>query len=479
MKNRTGKIILLAVITCIMTALFAVNADAASASIWFTDPTVTVGSNVSIVVDVKGDDISGYQVKISYDSSYLQFVSASGNSGNFYHQHSTGVITIVDNLGSGSTSKMSCTLNFKTKKTGTTKLTPMGFIPASGGGDDIVPYAVGDSTVNIIPVPEASSDATLKGLNISNTAIAPQFSPSVTEYTASVDFSVTSLAVTALKNHNGASVYVSGTEALVVGENVVTVTVTAENGAKQNYIIRVTRGKNPLSSEVFLTVSEGVSAEVSNAIDVTVVPFGFEKTQITLGTATVDALIYDSRALPAVYLLGNENVQAGLYYVDTANMTAKPFEYLGAANNSLLILDVNMADIPENYEKGVFSVNGIDREVLVPSRTETPNHCLVYAVGSSGVKLLYMYDPAEKTFQRFGFAQLGEPETTAPEETEDEGASTQSTPEKQETLKPTDDKEDKKDTEFEMSGFKLIIGGLVLIVIVLGVVAVILGRKYR
>ena len=232
MKNRTGKIILLAIITCIMTVFFAVNADAASASIWFTDPTVTVGSNVSVVVDVKGDDISGYQVKISYDSTYLQFVSASGSSGNFYHQHSTGVITIVDNLGSGSTTKMSCTLTFKTKKTGTTKLTPMGFIPASGGGDDIVPYAVGDSTINIIPVPEASSDATLKGLNISNAAIVPQFSPNVTEYTATVDFSVTSLTVTALKNHNGASVYVSGTEALAVGENVVTVTVTAENGAK-------------------------------------------------------------------------------------------------------------------------------------------------------------------------------------------------------------------------------------------------------
>ena len=82
MTKRYSKIILLAAVICIITALFAINADAASASIWFTDPTVTVGSNVSVVIDVKGDDISGYQVKISYDSAYLQFVSASGNSGN-------------------------------------------------------------------------------------------------------------------------------------------------------------------------------------------------------------------------------------------------------------------------------------------------------------------------------------------------------------------------------------------------------------
>ena len=83
MKNRINRKITLVVLIALLSVFFAIDADAASASIWFTDPTVTVGSNVSIVVDVKGESIGGYEANISYDSSYLQFVSAKGSSGNY------------------------------------------------------------------------------------------------------------------------------------------------------------------------------------------------------------------------------------------------------------------------------------------------------------------------------------------------------------------------------------------------------------
>ena len=475
MKKRIMRLLVLTALVTLLTCCLMINANAVSASIWFTDPTVTVGSNVSVVIDVKGDDIGGYEANISYDTTYLSFVGASGSTGNFSHVNNTGVIRIVDYMSSGSAAKMSCTLTFKTKKTGTTKLIPAGCVFTSGGGDEIAPYAVGDSTINIIPVPEASSDATLKGLTLSNGVLNPAFSPSVTEYTANVDFGVTALAVTALKNHNGASVYVSGNEALAVGENTVTVTVTAENGAKKNYTIKVKRGKNPLSTD--LTLGEGISAEISNMIRSEVIPKGFELTQITINNVSVNAVIYSENAQPAVYLLGNEKVKEGLYFVDVANMTAKPFEYLTQTDNSMLILDVKLVTPPEGYELGRYSVNGTERDAFVPVRSEEPNHCLVYAIGVSGTKQLYMYDPLENTFQRFGFAQPGEPETTVPEETEEK--TSPETDKGIETKSETSNENDRNDEKApdEGSTFKTILIIIGAIVVVLIVAAVIISMK--
>lgn len=479
MKNKIYKLAALLLGIAVMTAMLCLSADAASASLWFTDPTVTVGTNVTVVVDVKGEDIGGYQMRISYDKNYLDFLSCTGGSGNLACNSSqSGVLVVTDYMGSGSAAKMSFNLTFRTKKTGTTKLTPSGFLPTSGGGDDITPYAVGDSTINIIPVPQASSDATLKSLAIGSGALSPAFSPSVTSYTANVDFSVTSLAVTALKNHSGASVYISGNDNLAVGENTVNITVTAENGAKMYYSIKVIRGKNPLSTDVFLNVSTGGKAEVAATFKDSVLPKGFEKTSVALGGQMVDAAKYDDRANFAVYLLGNESVKEGLYFVDVDNMAATPFEYAGQVDSSILLLDVDLCEIPEDYEKGLFFLDGKDIEALVPQRVEAPNHCLVYGVGDYGTPLLYIYDPVEKTFQRYGFAEMGPPETTIPE-TEPETTSPETVPDT--TVPAATDGQDATDNEktSPLGGnvFMWIIMGIAVFVFGLTVVSIILSKR--
>ncbi len=470
--KKQKRILTFVLLTVLASMFFVINVDAASAEMRFTDPTVTVGSNVSIVVDVKGSDIGGYEAYVSYDTTYLQFVSARGSSGNFSHVDNTGSIRLVDYVSTGSASKLSCTLTFKTKKTGTTKLNPSGFVVTDGSGDAIAPSHVGNSTVNIIPVPEASSDATLKELAVSNCTLSPAFSANVKEYTANVDFGITAVTVSAIKNHKGASVYVTGADALNIGENVITITVTAENGAKNSYTVKVNRGKNPLSSDVFLTVSEGVSAEVANTVAEDKVPAGFTPTQITINNVTINAVIYDERAYPAIYLLGNENVTEGLYFIDVTNMTAKPFEYLGQPTSSILMLDINMAEAPEDYEIGKYTVNGTERDAFIPKRADAPNHCLVYAIGSSGQKQLYVYDPIESTFQRYNFAEMGEPETTVPEETEE---TTPETEPVEETKKEDENK--KTDGFFGNSPFKWVFIGLGGLIVILAVVAIIIKIK--
>jgi len=157
MRKNIMRLFVAAMLTVIMACCFSVTSYAASASLWFTDPTVQVGSNVSVTVDVKGDDIGGYEMHLSFDTAYLDFLSASGGGNFSYQSNSPGVLRVVDYMSSGSSAKMSFTLTFKTKKTGTTRINPSGYVFSDGGGTPITPYAVGYSEIKIIPVPQASS----------------------------------------------------------------------------------------------------------------------------------------------------------------------------------------------------------------------------------------------------------------------------------------------------------------------------------
>ena len=99
--------------------------------------------------------------------------------------------------------------------------------------------------------PVQSSDATLRALSVSAGSISPAFSSTTYAYTVSVASGVTSTTVTPTVNHSAATVTVNGTVvtsgspsgpiALAVGDNVITVRVTAENGDTQDYTVTITR----------------------------------------------------------------------------------------------------------------------------------------------------------------------------------------------------------------------------------------------
>lgn len=475
MRNRNKSILILCLV-CLAVLVTALHASAASASLWFTDPGVIVGNNVSVVVDVKGDGIGGYQMNVSYDTAYLEFVSATGATNWFSGKDNGGVIAISDMNDSGTSTKMSFTLTFKTKKTGTTKLTPSEYRFFDGGGDPIAPGPIGDSTINIVPVPQASSDSSLKSLTVGSGTLSPAFSPATLEYAVEVDYSVTALTVSAIKNHNGASVYLENNE-LAVGENTVTITVTAENGAKTVYTIRVTRGRNPLGSNVFVAIGEA-AGEISNTIDEAKKPKGFEATRLFVNSIEVAAMQYDEKGLPAVYILGGEGVAEGFYFVDVEKMTAYPFVYIGDPTKPLLLLDMNLAVAPEGYVLGKYTVDSVERDALIPKNSKEPNHCLIYAIGQFGEKTLYIYDPAENTYQRYSFADMGEPETTVPDTTVREEEDTKKTPETTNNIPNDDDGVKNKKPKDIGDVFKWIFLGIAVLVVILTVVAIILKSRY-
>ena len=75
-----------------------------------------------------------------------------------------------------------------------------------------------------------SSNATIASLKIRGTSITPEFNPNITEYSCSVERSVEDVQVTAVPTNLWAAIIIDGAQQLNLGENIVSVDVTAQDG---------------------------------------------------------------------------------------------------------------------------------------------------------------------------------------------------------------------------------------------------------
>lgn len=419
MKRKLIRAISVILIAVFLTGMLCISAAAAPRVNFSDHYNVVVGKSVTVTMTVR--EVAGYDIYLSYDSKLLQYTGTDARvSGG------GGTLHVIDFVSTG-TGTLTVNLPFKTLAVGTAKITISGQTLSDGNGDTIDAAAagvhLGNSTVQIINKPTASSDSSLKALSVSPGTLSPKFSAKTTSYSMTVSADTSKLAVSATPNHSKAKVSVSGTT-LKEGDNWVTVTVTAENGAVTKYTIKVTRNAAqvtppPQVSEepaAYVMLDGGGTAKVSNEIDEEKIPAGFTLDKITLEGLEVPAIVYDEKGLPAVYLEGDGSVKAGFYFVDVATGTAKPVETV-TSDAKLILADINLAEAPEGYEPGKFTINETECDVLIPAGVEKFNHCLVYAINADGEKSLYQYDPADGTYQRYGFAltgESGEPEPTPP-----------------------------------------------------------------
>lgn len=98
--------------------------------------------------------------------------------------------------------------------------------------------------------PKKSDDKTLKSLEIANVQIDPAFDPEITEYSVIVGTDVEKLDIKATPNSDKATTEITGNEAFKEGDNLIKITVTAEDKTARIYTINVTK-----QSESSLTLS--------------------------------------------------------------------------------------------------------------------------------------------------------------------------------------------------------------------------------
>lgn len=400
---------------------------AASCTVTFSDPTVTVGNNVTINVKVSGS-VAAATIWMNYDQRYLQFVS-----GDLGYGSGDGGTVLLDKENSSGAGSLSFTMTFKALKTGKTSVNCTNYDIVDGNADPIQSVNMGNSVVTINAPYTASGNNNLSSLSISPGTLSPGFSAGTTSYSASVSNATTSVAVSATAADGKARVAVWGNTGLSVGNNTVTVQVTAENGSKKTYTINVNRaagstggntgGNAPAPDDtpspsptatpepqVTVTLPDDTQLAVSKELPEGVtLPQGFETSQLEVDGQTLPTAVHKEGGLVAVYLAGDEGHPAGFYFYNEKTREVQAMTPVAMSTGKLTLVDLPQElVVPQGYTSTLMELGGQQHTLLVPDGTEEPNHYIVYAMDEEGKLGLYLYDVEQESFQRYQFTQLGD-----------------------------------------------------------------------
>ena len=269
-----------------------------------------------------------------------------------------------------------------------------------------------------------SSNASLGSLVISAGTLSPEFSAATKDYTATVDYSYSSLAVTANPADSKASVTsVTGNDSLEVGENTVSVVVTAEDGSTSTYNIVVTRRaeddpENADKQDNWKKFDiNGTEWTMINDIPEDVVPEGFEHSKTVIDGLEYNTLHGTFGDITLVYLQSESG--NGLFVYDAAQNAAYEFVRINSESHFIVVLLPKVDDVPEGYNEISLSIEGKGVATAYQTKVEknddqTKDFYLVYAMNDNGESGWYTYDSVDGTYMR---TELSTP-TVAQEESD-------------------------------------------------------------
>lgn len=192
---------------------------------------LTYNSDLMLLSDAKTFD-SNWNVEVMPKGVFLAYSKSPADSDNFFNGGNVFSLTFTlkNNVKEGDILSVG--------------ITSVIAVTVSPNGDSEV--AMPDTFYSKKIDPPASSNADLSELGILGSSFSPAFSPDVTEYSIplGVDFSVNSLNITARTAHEKATVEIINNE-LSVGNNIVTVKITAEDGTQKEYFIKVKKAHDP------------------------------------------------------------------------------------------------------------------------------------------------------------------------------------------------------------------------------------------
>jgi len=207
-----------------------------------------------------------------------------------------------------------------------------------------------------------SSDKTLSDIKVNGTTII-NFSPTTKTYTLDpVLNNVTSLNVTATTTDTNASAVVKNNTGFKLGNNTITITVTAEDGTTDNYTLNVYRQSN--STDITLSVTSNPNGTLTNNGNKTYTyEYDEAVTDITIGATKNDSTIANIEGL-GVYSVATDNkatitvtAEDGTVATYVVNFTRKLSD-----DNTLKSLSVEKDGIPYTLTPGFSS--GVDKYTL-------------------------------------------------------------------------------------------------------------------
>jgi len=212
----------------------------------------------------------------------------------------------------------------------------------------------------------ASNDNTLKNLSVDGYTMSPAFNKNTLTYSVSVPNSATEVMINALANNAKAKVEVTGNTNLKVGENTVSVKVTAEDGSVKTYTVKVTREKE---DEPVVTLDGDATLKSLSISGYTLSPTFNKNTNVYSINVGENITGLDVDAIPSsnkakVEVIGNKNWKYGVNNVSIV-VTAEN------GNKNTYIVNVNRKS-PEDKAEEPKSQNNYLRSLSVDGGTIKP-----------------------------------------------------------------------------------------------------------
>ena len=167
---RAGFLALAVALTVLLSQAFPV--FAASGQLTFSDPSVSVGNQVSVTMRISADaPLGASDVMLGYDSSALEFVSGTNANGG------AGSIRVVGSMEEAGQTDFRFTLTFKALKAGATTISVNSYEVYDADSQTVSLSHVGSSAVTVNAPDTYSDDASLSSLTVSPGELSPAFSP--------------------------------------------------------------------------------------------------------------------------------------------------------------------------------------------------------------------------------------------------------------------------------------------------------------
>lgn len=384
---------------------------AGSAKIAFTDPSATVGQefNVSVKITATEGELGTADLVLSYDPSYIEFVSGSNANGG------AGSIRLVGTADSDATTVFSYSLKFKAIQAGNSAISVSSYEVYDKETQTVDVTKVGSSAIKVAAPSTYSKEAGLTSLKVSPGTLTPAFSSDVTSYTVNVGAEVDRIAISASAKDSKAKVLVSGDSNLKIGENTVVCKVTAEDGQTvKSYKITVNKSQTAGTEAVaadssavqgvvtgeLTTNIDGTAYSVAISFDAAALPQGYAQSTVSYGGTEV--MCGTGNGLTLIYLQ-DASGKGGFFIYDKTSGAVSPYVTLEVSAKSIVILPIDdTIEVPSGLVqttiqlKDSYKVNG-----WVWQSDAEQKYCVVYGMNESGEKGLYRYDKTEYTFQRY------------------------------------------------------------------------------
>lgn len=215
---------------------------------------IRAGETVTVTLKITASEVTGLTGEINYNPNQLIYQTNSLNSiigspctveVNKVNEGNLSIIVMDQSTSNLIKTGSLFSLSFKVANINPSTIVTVATSNVKLSNANSVKYNASNYSLTMTVSEPLSGNAYLKSLSVKEATISPNFKNSVYDYSVSVPFETAKLTVTAPAEDSTSKVAISDTSLTAGSTKNITITVTAQTGAKKTYTIKATRAQDP------------------------------------------------------------------------------------------------------------------------------------------------------------------------------------------------------------------------------------------